>query len=144
MKKQVAICGRRHFTMKHLLLVNSTWMTGLCLFLSCSAMVVVNCLSTHVERELFSSFETRFLKILLLNFSFIFTSTQRNAETPVVFTGLSETARITTTFDDEEKQMVCSTANPGENYFDLLSSDNEKEEPIPSTQPRYHLQDMWW
>ncbi len=63
---------------------------------------------------------------------------------PVVFTSLSENTRDTTTFDDEEKQMVCSTVNPGKNYFDLLSSDDEKEDEIPSTQPHYHLQDMWW
>ncbi len=40
--------------------------------------------------------------------------------------------------------MVSSTMNPGENYFDLLSSDDEKEDEIPSAQPRYHLTDMWW
>ncbi len=62
----------------------------------------------------------------------------------VVFTSLSETAHDTTTFYNEEKQMVFSTANPGKNHFDLLSSDDEKEEPIPCTQPRYHLQDFWW
>ena len=69
--------------------------------------------------------------------------TQR-CDTPVVFTSLSENARDTTTFDDEEKQMVSSTMNPGENYFDLLSSDDGKEDEIPSAQPRYHLADMWW
>ncbi len=62
---------------------------------------------------------------------------------PVIFTGLADGAVDSTTPDDLDKQEVMSTHNLPECHFSL-SSEEEKEEEIPCSQPRYHLSNMWW
>ena len=76
----------------------------------------------------------------------MFTSTQScdpDKTIPVIFTGLQEGARDSTAADSEDKQQTMSTVNPDMPTFELLS-ESEGEDDIPSTQPRYHLSDMWW
>ncbi len=76
-----------------------------------------------------------------------FTSTQEDGpvttEIPVIFSGLQDGARDSCTLDDEDKQQLMSTVNPDVPNFTLLSDSNEEPD-IPSSQPRYHVKDMWW
>ncbi len=77
----------------------------------------------------------------------VLTSTQ----VPVVFSGLLDGATDSTVEDSEEKRALFSTENaesPVESEeeqacFDLVI-DSDEGEPIPCSQPRYSVKEMWW
>ncbi len=74
-----------------------------------------------------------------------------SSQIPVVFTGLSESAKDSVVEDDAELWALWSTENadsPVESEeetacFDLVSLSDEGE-PIPASQLRYNVKEMWW
>ncbi len=74
-----------------------------------------------------------------------------STQIPVVFSGLEEGAKDCVSEDSPLARALFLTENvesPVKSEeevvcFDLVSSSNEGE-PIPSSQPHYSVQDMWW